>query len=219
MEALIGYALFQAVLLARLIPWIRHQAFAASYWAFTFDSAADFLECSRSDEAACLVLDVQLPDISGLELQGRLADDNSPPVIFISGHSDVPSTVRAMKAGAIEFLLKPVPGEVLLTSVRAALAKDKIARRQRSELTRLRERYSRLSQREREVFPLVVSGLLNKQSASVLGIAEVTLQVHRRQIMSKMEAGSLAELVRIATRLGISPASVARPRADRPPSM
>ena len=184
----------------------------------SFESAAGFLECFRSDDAACLILDLQLPDISGLELQGRLADDNSPPVIFISGHSDVPSTVRAMKAGAVEFLLKPVPGEVLLASVRAALAKDKLVRQQRSEVARLRERYSRLSLREREVLPLVVSGLLNKQSASVLGIAEVTLQVHRRQILSKMEAGSLADLVRIATRLGISPASVARPRADRSPS-
>ena len=169
----------------------------------SFASAADFLGNVRPGDAACLILDLQLPGISGLELQGKLADEDSPPVIFISGRSDVPSTVQAMKAGAMEFLVKPISADVLLASVQAALAKDRLMRKQRDELASLRGRYSRLSHREREVLPLIVSGLLNKQSASVLGIAEVTLQVHRRQIMTKMEANSLAELVRMATRLGI----------------
>lgn len=169
----------------------------------SFASAADFLGHVRASDAACLILDLQLPGISGLELQGKLADENSPPVIFISGRSDVPSTVQAMKAGAVEFLVKPISPDVLLASVQAALAKDRLLRMQREELARLRDHYSLLSHREREVLPLIVSGLLNKQSASVLGIAEVTLQVHRRQIMTKMQAGSLAELVRMATQLGI----------------
>jgi len=169
----------------------------------SFESAADFLGHVRPCDAACLILDLQLPGISGLELQSKLADENSPPVIFISGRSDVPSTVKAMKAGAVEFLVKPISPDVLLASVQGALAKDRLQRKQRDELARLRSLYSLLSHREREVLPLIVSGLLNKQSAAVLGIAEVTLQVHRRQIMSKMEAGSLAELVRMATRLGI----------------
>jgi len=169
----------------------------------TFESAAAFLEYGQVKQAACLLLDLQLPGVSGLELQSRLGQDDSPPVIFISGRSDVPSTVSAMKAGAIEFLLKPVPSDVLLKAVYSAISKNRLIRRERNELAQLRESYSSLSQREREVLPLVVSGLMNKESASVLGIAEVTLQVHRRQIMAKMGADSLAGLVRMAARLDI----------------
>jgi FixJ family two-component response regulator len=186
---------------------VRHSVSAllesAHMSVVAFDSAASFLQQSRADDASCILLDLQLPGISGLDLQSKLTEKNSPPVIFISGRSDVPSTVRAMKAGAMEFLVKPVPSDVLLAAVRAAIAKDKLLREERAELARLRHRYSLLSLRERNVLPLVVSGLMNKQSAAMLGIAEVTLQVHRRQIMSKMEADSLADLVRMAARLDI----------------
>lgn len=187
---------------------------SAQIHVVAFDSAASFFQQSSPEAAACLVLDLQLPGISGLELQSKLGAENSPPVIFISGRSDVPSTVQAMKAGAVEFLVKPVPAHELITAVHAAVAKGKRLREERAELARLRDCYSRLSLREREVFPLVVSGLMNKQSASVLGIAEVTLQVHRRQLMAKMEADSLADLVRIAARLEIplTPRETARRR-------
>jgi FixJ family two-component response regulator len=168
-----------------------------------FESAGAFLEHARIDQAACLLLDLELPGVSGLELQSRLGHDASLPVIFISGRSDVPSTIRAMKAGAIEFLLKPVSSDVLLNAVQSAICRNRVLRCERNELTQLRQRYASLSQREREVLPLIVSGLMNKESASILGIAEVTLQVHRRQIMFKMGAGSLADLVRMASRLKI----------------
>ena len=180
-----------------------------------FDSAAAFLEHGKFEQAACLLLDLQLPEVSGLELQNRLGGNDVPPIIFITGRNDVPSTVRAMKAGAIEFLLKPVPSEVLLKAIRTGISKNRLLREERTELAQLRERYASLSQREREVLPLVVSGLMNKESAAVLGIAEVTLQVHRRQIMSKMNADSLADLVRIATRLGIPLTSRSTLRASR----
>jgi FixJ family two-component response regulator len=169
----------------------------------TFSSAQDYIECKRDDTAACLILDLQLPGISGLELQKRLVNELSPPIIFISGRGDIPSTVQAMKGGAIEFLTKPVDPDVLLPAVRTAFAKDRIKREQRAELVELQKRFSQLSRREREVLPLVVKGLLNKQSAAALGITEVTLQIHRSQIMKKTAADSFADLVRMAERLGI----------------
>ena len=170
----------------------------------TFASAADCLLHKRADSAACLILDLQLPDISGLELQKRLVDEACPPIIFISGRGDVPSTVQAMKAGAIEFLTKPIDPEILLRTIVAAFARDKLNREKRADIDALRKRYSQLSPREREVLPLVVKGLLNKQSAAALGITEVTLQIHRSHIMKKMSADSFADLVRMAERLGIS---------------
>jgi FixJ family two-component response regulator len=169
----------------------------------TFSSAADYLEHSRVDDAACLILDLQMPGIGGLELQGRLAQEGSPPIIFITGRGDIPSTVKAMKAGAIEFLTKPVDTETLLAAVSTAFARDRLLRDQRAVLSELEKKFALLSPREREVLPLVVKGLLNKQAAAVLGIKEVTLQIHRSQIMQKMAAGSLAELVRMASRLSI----------------
>jgi len=169
----------------------------------TFSSAADYLEHSRVDDAACLILDLQMPGIGGLELQSRLAQEGSPPIIFITGRGDVPSTVKAMKAGAIEFLTKPVDTEILLAAVSTAFARDRLLRDQRAVQSELEKKFALLSPREREVLPLVVKGLLNKQAAAVLGIKEVTLQIHRSQIMQKMAAGSLAELVRMAGRLSI----------------
>jgi FixJ family two-component response regulator len=169
----------------------------------TFSSAADYLQHLRVDDAACLILDLQMPGIGGLELQSRLAQEDSPPIIFITGRGDIPSTVRAMKAGAIEFLTKPVDTETLLAAVSAAFARDRRLRDQRAVLSELEKKFALLSPREREVLPLVVKGLLNKQAAAVLGIKEVTLQIHRSQIMQKMAAGSLAELVRMASRLSI----------------
>ena len=169
-----------------------------------FESAAGFLGHRRTDSAACLILDLQLPGIGGLELQGRLAQDLSPPIVFISGRGDIPSTVRAMKAGAIEFLTKPLNPDALVPVVRSAFVRDRLNRELHAELTGLQDRFALLSPREREVLPLVVKGLLNKQSAAVLGITEVTLQIHRSQIMRKMAAGSLAELVRMAGKLGVA---------------
>jgi FixJ family two-component response regulator len=169
----------------------------------TFGSAADYLEHLRVDDAACLILDLQMPGIGGLELQSRLAQEGSPPIIFITGYGDIPSTVKAMKAGAIEFLTKPVETETLLAAVSTAFARDRQLRDQRVVVSELERKFALLSPREREVLPLVVKGLLNKQAAAVLGIKEVTLQIHRGQIMQKMAAGSLAELVRMASRLGI----------------
>ena len=169
----------------------------------TFGSAAEYLGFVRPDACACLVLDVQLPDINGLDLQQQLADESSPPVIFISGHGDIPSTVRAMKAGAIEFLTKPINPEAFVAAIRAAFIRDLEQRHKTAELVSLQRRFASLTPREREVLPLVVAGMLNKQAAAVLGITEVTLQVHRGQIMKKMEADSFADLVRMAAKLGI----------------
>jgi FixJ family two-component response regulator len=168
-----------------------------------FESASEFLQAKRPDSPACLILDLQLPDISGLELQQELAHADGPPIVFISGHGDIPSSVRAMKAGAIEFLPKPFSDQELLKAVHNAIAKDQDARRSRSELAQLQKSYALLSTREREVFPLVVAGLTNKESAAKLGIAEITLQVHRAQVMRKMVAQSVPELVRMAGKLGI----------------
>jgi FixJ family two-component response regulator len=169
----------------------------------TFESATEFLKITSLASIDCLVLDLQLPDISGLELQRKLAETNGPPIVFISGHGDVPSSVQAMKAGAVEFLEKPFSDQDLLEAIHSAIAQGRNARQNRSEIADLQESYALLSTREREVLPLVVTGLTNRQSAAKLGIAEITLQVHRGQVMRKMGAQSVPELVRMAGKLGI----------------
>jgi len=169
----------------------------------TFPSVSAYLGFNGGETAACLVLNTYLPDISGFELQLRLAQEANPPVIFISDHCDIASTVRAMKAGAIEFLIKPVDLQALIAAVQAAFAQDRKQRRRKAEFADLQERFSRLTPREREVLPLVVGGLLNKQAASLLGISEVTLQIHRSQVMRKTRAESLADLVRMTMKLRI----------------
>lgn len=174
-----------------------------------FNSAAKFLECDKPDAPACLVLDLQLPGTSGLELQQQLAIGDSPPIIFISGHGDIPSSVRAMKAGAVEFLPKPFNEQELLHAIDAAIARDRTMRQQRSELAELQRHYNLLTPREREVLPFVVAGCANKVTAADLGTSEITIGVHRGHIMRKMGARSLAELVRMADSLGIT--RIARP--------
>lgn len=171
--------------------------------AAAFGSAAEYMAYPKPDVPACLILDVALPDINGLDLQSMIVPDNHPHIVFITGQGDIPSTVRAIKAGAVDFLLKPFKDADLMRAINAALAQDRDARRKRSELDDLRRRLERLTPREREVLPLVVGGLRNKQTAAVLGISEVTLQIHRGNIMKKMEAGSLAELLRMAAALEI----------------
>ncbi len=168
-----------------------------------FASAGDFINAEKPDAPACLILDVELPDINGLDLQRRIAAGEHPPIVFITGHGDIPSSVRAIKEGAVDFLTKPFSDTALIAAVETAVAMDRTHRTARAELAMLRERYDALTPREREVLPLVVSGLLNKQAAAALGISEVTLQIHRRNVMSKMAAASLADLVRIAERLEI----------------
>jgi FixJ family two-component response regulator len=153
---------------------------------------------------SCLVLDVRLPGLSGLELQQRLAEcDMAMPIIFITGHGDIPMTVQAMKAGAVEFLTKPFRDQALLDAIQQALARDRQAREQQTKSEELRRRYRALTPREREVMALVVAGLLNKQIAGELGTSEASVKVHRQHVMEKMGAGSLAALVRMADRLGI----------------
>src|SRR5262252_4271816 len=171
----------------------------------TFASATDFLEAEKPDVPACLVLDLELPDIHGLELQKELAERDAPPIVFITGHGDVPSSVKAMKAGAVEFLSKPFGDEELLHAIDAAIALDRAERLNRSERAALNDRYERLTPREREVLTYVVAGFLNKQTAGELGTSEITIGVHRGQIMRKMGARSLAELVRFTDKLGIRP--------------
>src|SRR5262245_25777388 len=161
------------------------------------------MEYPKPEVPACLVLDVELPDINGLDLQGRIAQGDHPHIVFITGHGDMPSSVRAIKAGAVDFLPKPFKEADLMRAIQAALAQNREARRRRAELADLQRRLARLTPREREVLPLVASGLLNKQAAAELGISEITLQIHRGSIMKKMEAGSLAELVRMAGTLEI----------------
>jgi FixJ family two-component response regulator len=169
----------------------------------SFASGEEFLRFSRSDSNACLILDLRLPEMNGLEIQRVIEADALLPVIFITGDGDIPSTVTAMKAGAVEFLTKPVDERVLLAAVNAALAKDRIARENAAESAALLARYNSLTPREREVLPLLVQGLLNKQAAGVLGITEYTVQVHRGRIMKKMQVGSFAELVRMAAKLNV----------------
>jgi len=172
-----------------------------------FGSAAEFLEYEKPDVPACLVLDLQLPGSSGLELQQQLLGGEAPPIVFISGHGDIPSSVRAMKAGAIEFLPKPFDDQELLQAIHAAIDQDRLERQKRSEVAELQRHYNLLTPREREVLPFVVAGFANKQTAADLGTSEITIGVHRGQIMRKMGAKSLAELVRMADKLGIARAA------------
>jgi FixJ family two-component response regulator len=168
-----------------------------------FSSAAEFLAFEKPDAPACLVLDLQLPGTSGLELQRQLAAGDAPPIVFISGHGDIPSSVSAMKGGAIEFLSKPYRERDLLKAIDAAIALDSTAREKRSELAELQRRFKLLTPREREVLPFVVEGYANKVTAADLGASEVTIGIHRGRIMRKMAAKSLAELVRMADKLGV----------------
>ena len=169
-----------------------------------FASAQEFLHAKRPQVPSCLILDIRLKGISGLDFQRKLAEANDPiPIIFISGHADIEMSVRAMKAGAVEFLTKPWRDQDLLDAIHVALERDAARRQQEAELATLRERFEWLTTREREVLPLVVSGFLNKQIAAELGTSETTAKVHRGQVMRKMGADSLPELVRMAEKLGI----------------
>jgi FixJ family two-component response regulator len=169
-----------------------------------FASAQEFLHSPRPDVPGCLVLDVRLPGLSGLDLQQQMAEsDRDMPIIFITGHGDIPMTVQAMKAGAVEFLTKPFRDQALLDAVQHALERDRQARQQRARSEALRRRYRLLTLREREVMAGVVAGLLNKQIAAELGTSEAAVKVHRQHVMAKMGASSLADLVRMADRLGI----------------
>jgi FixJ family two-component response regulator len=178
---------------------------SAGFDVVVFASATEFLNAEKPDAPACLVLDLELPDIHGLELQKDLAEREAPPIVFITGHGNIPSSVKAMKAGAVEFLPKPFGDEDLLRAINAGIALDRSARLKRSERAELTRRYQRLTPREREVLTFVVGGFANKQTADELGTSEITIGVHRGQIMRKMGARSLAELVRLADKLGIRP--------------
>jgi FixJ family two-component response regulator len=170
----------------------------------TFTSAQEFLGRPRATVPSCLVLDLSLPGLNGLELQKHVAlERRDMPIIFITGHGDIPKTVQAMKAGAVEFLTKPLSDEVLLTAIRNALERSKTLLERDAEIQRLKARYARLTSREREVMTLVVAGLPNKQVGSELGISEITVKAHRGSMMRKMKAESLPELVNIATRLRV----------------
>jgi len=169
----------------------------------TFGSARDFLSHPRPDAPACLVLDVRLPGVSGLDLQRELAHTGSAtPIVFITGHGDIPMSVQAMKAGATEFLTKPFRDQQLLDAVQAAIDRDREQRARMAEITMLRSRYESLTPREREVLTLVVAGLLNKQIASRLGTSEITVKAHRHQVMHKLKANTVVDLVRTFQRLG-----------------
>jgi RNA polymerase sigma factor (sigma-70 family) len=170
-----------------------------------FGSAQEFLQSKRQNVPSCLILDIRLPGISGLDFQRKLAEaGNFIPIIFISGHGDIPMSVRAMKGGAVEFLTKPFRDQDLLDAIHVALERDRARRQREDEIATLKDRFEWLTPREREVLPLVVSGLPNKQIAAEIGTSETTVKVHRGQLMRKMGADSLPELVRMAERIGIS---------------
>jgi FixJ family two-component response regulator len=176
---------------------------SAGWQPETFASGQDFLARPRAAVPCCLLLDVTLPGFSGLEVQRQLGERTEMPIIFITGHGDVPTTVQAMKAGAIEFLTKPFNDDVLLDAIRGAIERSRVAARVDAEARALKARYDSLTSREREVMALVVSGLLNKQVGGELGISEITVKAHRGQVMRKMQADSLPDLVTMAARLGV----------------
>jgi FixJ family two-component response regulator len=186
---------------------LRRLISSVGFGVEVFPSAQAFLKARRPDVPGCLVLDVRLPGLSGLDLQRELADTEAAlPIIFLTGHGDIPMSVRAMKAGAVEFLTKPFREQDLLDAIRGAIERDRVMRLDRQEVSALRSRYASLTPRERDVLTRIVAGLLNKQIAGELGTSEATVKEQRAHVMTKMQAGSVAELVRFAARLGIAPA-------------
>jgi FixJ family two-component response regulator len=181
--------------------------------AIAFESARDYVAFRKPDVPACLILDVILADTNGLDVQKQIAEGDHPPIVFITGHADIRSSVRAIKSGAVDFLAKPFSEADLLNAIYMAIDQDRQSRSARTEQVELRQCLTRLTPREREVLPLVVSGLLNKQAAAELGISEITLQIHRSKIMQKMKAASFADLVRSAEKLRIPIVHSRRPRA------